>query len=233
MRRFCPTCGTVHLADEIDLGRAVTTCRACGSATTVHPSGPEAVRRRPKVLRPRHFSVRDDGTSLRIRYRWVWRKFTGPATMCLGWNSFVAAWYWLAIRAGDRGMWLAIFICIPHLAVGLFLVYATLAGLLNRTVIRATSESVRVWNGPVPWWGNRTLAVDQLEELSCNKGWDGQEGRERSDYVVTARVKGGSQVELVTDLYDPTQARFIRQELERWLKAGARGGGATPILGGP
>jgi hypothetical protein len=85
----------------------------------------------------------------------------------------------------------------------------------------------------VPWWGNRTLAVDQLEGLSCNKGWDAREGRERSDYVVTARVKGGSQVELVTDLYDPTQARFIRQELERWLKAGARGGGATPILGGP
>lgn len=217
MQRPCPSCGRLVSPDDGGV------CRACRSAG-VDPSRPAAQRRpRRKVPRPRHFSVRDDENSLRIRYCWVWRKFTGPASMCLAWNTFVVTWYWLALRAEERSWtWVAGIFGLPHLAVGLLVVYATLAGLLNRTVIRVTRESVRVWNGPLPWCRNRTLPADQLEGLSCEKGRDAEDDRERSDYVVNARLKGGSQVELVSELYDPAQARFLRQELERWLKIGER-----------
>src|SRR5262245_48532108 len=97
-------------------------------------------RKRPGIPRPPHYSVKDDARGLRISHRWIWDKFIGPAMMCLVWNSFVVLWYWSALRTGDGMMWLAMIICIPHVAVGLLLVYFTLAGLLNRTLIHVTSE---------------------------------------------------------------------------------------------
>jgi hypothetical protein len=136
--------------------------------------------------------------------------------MCLLWNSFVVLWYWNALRTGDRMMWLAIIICIPHVAVGLFLVYASLAGLLNRTLIKVTSEFLTVRQGPVPWWGNRSMRIDDLERLYCGKDTDPERQGWTYVYGVHALTKAASKVDLVTEL-DRAQALFIKQELERWL----------------
>src|SRR5262245_49807935 len=65
-------------------------------------------RNRPESPRPRHFFVKEDGRSLRVGFRWIWGRFTGPATMCLAWNCFVVLWYWNALRTGGPMMWLAI-----------------------------------------------------------------------------------------------------------------------------
>jgi hypothetical protein len=232
MQRFCPTCGTALSPDDLDIDRALATCRACNSVTGVDQFGLQPVgtrappatqrRKRQEVPRPSHFSVKDDGSSLRIRFRWIWRRFTGAATMCLVWNCFVVGWYWAALRTPEkRMMWFALVWCLPHAAIGLLLVYATLAGLLNRTVIKATSECLTVRNGPVPWWGNRRLLVDQLERLVCQK--DAAEAGHGWIYVycVNALTKEGGKVDLITEL-DSAQALFVKQELERWLKIGGR-----------
>lgn len=167
-------------------------------------------------------SVKEDGRSLRIRFCWIWRCFVGPAVMCLAWNTFVVLWYWSALRNADPAKWLAVIVCAPHAAIGLFLVYATLAGFLNRTVIQVTSEFLTVRHGPVPWWDNRRLPIDDIERLSCRKDADAGEHARIYVYAVAALTKGASKVDLLTHL-DRAQARFIHQELERWLKIGDHG----------
>ena len=116
------------------------------------PTAPRPVRRnRREIPRPSHYSVRDDGRSLRIRFRWIWHRFTNAACFCVVWTGFLVLWYWGALRNPEtRIMWFAIVWSIPFVAVGLLLVYATLAGLLNRTVIKVTSELLTVRHGPVP-----------------------------------------------------------------------------------
>jgi hypothetical protein len=185
----------------------------------------EARQNRQEVPRPDHFSVKEDARGLRIRFRWIWRRFTGPATMCIAWNSFVVGWYWNALRTGGPPMWLAVIFCSPHAVVGLLLVYATLAGFLNRTVIKVTSEFLTVWNGPVPWWGNRRLSIDALERLYCDREPEAVKHRWIHAYRVNALTKEASKVDLVTEL-DRAQALFIRQELDRWLNSHAHGVGA-------
>ncbi len=122
-------------------------------------------------------------------------------------------------------MWFVLIWSVPFIAIGLLLVYATLAGLLNRTVIKVTSEFLTVWHGPVPWWGNRRLRVDELDRLYCDK--DTTSGKDRGSrfFSVNALTKGASKVDLVTDLDNPTEALFIKQELERWLKIDDHGVG--------
>jgi hypothetical protein len=180
VQRFCPTCGTVLSPEDIDTDRALATCWACNSLTSADQFGAQVVgtrappspmrRNRQEIPRPRHFSVKEDGRSLRIRFRWIWRRFTKAASFCLFWNSGLVCWYWSALRTPEaRIMWFAVIWGIPFVAIGLLLVYATLAGLLNRTVIKVTSDFLTVWQGPVPWWGNRRLRVDELERLYCHK----------------------------------------------------------------
>src|SRR5262249_20227192 len=155
-------CGTLFQPGDLSVDRGLATCRACRSVTSLDQLGPPVsgttapprpVRRNRRAFpRPRHFSVRDDGSSLRIRFWWIWRSFTKAACICLLWNSFLVGWYWSALRTPEtRIMWFAVVWCLPHVAIGLLLVYATLAGLLNRTVIKVTSEFLTVWHGPVPW----------------------------------------------------------------------------------
>jgi hypothetical protein len=145
--------------------------------------------------------------------------------MCLVWNCLVVGWYWNAIGNGDGVMWPALIITLPHGAVGLALIYLTLAAVLNRTVITVTSESITVRTGPLPWSGNRSLPSDELEHLYCDKVSDEEEGARSSSYSVKGLTKGGSEVELVTDLDTRSEALFIIQELERWLKIGGPSAG--------
>src|SRR5262249_13296469 len=125
---------------------------------------------------------------------------------------------------GGPMMWLAMIFTLPHAAIGVFLVYATLAGLLNRTVVKVTSEFLTVRHGPVPCFGNRRMRVDELERLSCDKETDPETDGWRYVYSVNALTKGASKVDLVTNL-DSAQALFIKEELERWLHIEAHGVG--------
>lgn len=168
---------------------------------------------------PYDVSVGDDGSSLRIRFRWIWDSFTGPASVCLAWNSFLVVWFWGFLRIGGRLMWVGVIFGTPHVVIGLALVYATLAGLLNHTTINVTSELLTVRHGPVPWWGNRKVAVNEIEGLECRKNTDPKRQRHSRVYGVHVLTKEGDSVDLITDI-DRDRALFIKQEVERWLGLG-------------
>jgi hypothetical protein len=171
----------------------------------------------PPARPPPHFFVKDDGSTLRIGFRLIGRLSAGGVLIILVWNCFVGLWYWHALRTGGPWMWLAIIFTIPHGIIGLFLVYATLATLLNRTVITVTSEFLTARTGPLPWSGNRTLPTDEIEELNCDQEPDAAERERHYGYRINALTKTAGTVELVKEL-DRAQALFIKQELARWLK---------------
>jgi hypothetical protein len=135
-------------------------------------------------------------------------------------------WYWSALKAPETGiMWFALLWSVPFVAVGLFLAYATLAGLLNRTVIKVTSEFLTVRHGPVPsWYGNRRLRIDELGGFSCEADADAVKHRRSRVYGVHVRTKGAGKVDLVTNL-DGAEALFIKQALERCLNLDGGGAG--------
>jgi hypothetical protein len=224
MRIPCPTCGKSISAADIHIDGALATCRACNSVTSVNPPGlhlvPTAVRS-AATSPPSDLSVQDDGSSLLITIRSIWRRrFLETALVCVGWNSAVAVCYWLVLTSGDPYRWLPLIILIPHTGFGLLFVYLSLARFLNRTVIEVTPEFLTVRHGPVPWPGDLTLPVDELKRFYCyNKGSRATSGCIQFN-CVGAMTKGGSIVDLVIRLPDIAQALVIKQALECWLKIG-------------
>lgn len=104
-----------------------------------------------------------------------------------------------------------------HVAAGVGLTYFTICGFVNSTRVMANYESLRVRHGPLPWFGNRDvprLDIDQL--FTKEKVVQGKNGPSRS-YELHARLRSGRDVKLVTGLSEAEQARFMEQELERFL----------------
>lgn len=103
--------------------------------------------------------------------------------------------------------------------VALATTYIALGGVLNRTTITVHGGALSVRHGPLPWWGNRTIATADLQRVFFREvGPTGPfERRPAKDYGVGALLKNGQTLNLVSALPDIPQARFIAQTIETHL----------------
>jgi hypothetical protein len=168
-----------------------------------------------EIPRPRRISINDDGSTLRISFWWIRPGFINGIIISFLWNSFMVGWYWYwtVFRPPGREIWLGVVCGVPFAASGLLVLYATLALLLNRTVIRVTSELVTVRHGPLPLRRNRSLQTNELERLYCAT----VKNRKSCSYTVGGELKGPTKIDLITNINNLAEALFIKQEVERWL----------------
>lgn len=221
MQLHCESCNNLIPAEDIDLGTTLAKCRACntvmnfGSQLGVQARG-ETARTRSPVPQPASFRVEETGNGIRITWRWFAPAFLFLLFFCIAWDSFLVFWYSMAF--GTNAPWIFKVFPIAHLAVGIGLTYFTLSGFLNRTVIELTPELLKVEHGPLPWPGNRTLPVLDVDQLYCKDRFQPvQRGRPSLTYQVCALLKDGRTVTLLSWLTERDQALFVEQTLEKWL----------------
>jgi hypothetical protein len=158
----------------------------------------------------------DWGSSLTIVHRWFSPKYIGLVVFCVFWDGFLVFWYSMAFTTGAP----LVMVLFPliHLAVGVFLTYATAAGFVNRTRIQVEPDSLTIRHGPMPWPGNRTISSIDIEQLfTKEKVSHGKHGTTIT-YELHAAVREGGKVKLVSGLDDPDQVLYMEQEIEARLK---------------
>jgi hypothetical protein len=62
------------------------------------------------------------------------------------------------------------------------------------------------------------VRTDELERLHCDKDTSSVEDGGTCSYSVNGLTKRAGKIDLVTELDNPAEALFIKQEVERWLK---------------
>lgn len=124
------------------------------------------------------------------------------------------AWHALAL---SMGAWFMSLFGLVHTAVGIGLLYYTLAGFLNTTSIRVGRGSMNIRIGPIPWPGNKTLDTFDLEQFFCTEKIQHGKNGPNYSYEVHAVDKHNVQKSIVTGLGDANQALYLEQELERFL----------------
>jgi hypothetical protein len=85
---------------------------------------------------------------------------------------------------------------------------------VNRTRIAVENGVLSVRHGPLPWPGNRTIAVAELAQLFCEEVIGNKGSR---SYRVSALLKSGRKTQVLRGLGQADQALFIEQALERRL----------------
>lgn len=171
---------------------------------------------RPRVPVPAVVRIEKEGKRARIVQRWFSLKYIPMAFFCIAWDSFLCFWYGMTL--GNHAPWIFIVFPIAHLAVGIGLSYSTLCGFVNRTVLEVTPEELSVWFEPLPWLGEKTIAVRHLKQLYCVEKTQRSDSGTTHHYKLMAVTQDGRQMELLSNLDAPDVALFFEQQIEDWLK---------------
>jgi hypothetical protein len=221
----CPSCGG---RSRFATDSEVFTCEYCGNQHVFNvprqmpqrrpASGEEGARNRPSMPRPNNVSLRKRGQNLELTWRWFSFKFIPLAFFCIAWDSFLCFWYGMALKMLSSGSfaWIMVVFPIAHVAVGVGLTYATLAGFLNTSTLRVDGQYFILHHDPLPWSGELKLPVSELEQIYCQLKHKSGEN-ESTTYTLSAALKDGRKIELLKDLDSPDIGVFMEQQLERWL----------------
>ncbi len=235
MRVHCGDCGEPIVSADVDLSSGLARCRACDGVTDARrqlasPTGlaraststSASLRPRPEglavielgPLTPPTRGYRDNDRALRparFERRWFAPVAVFMVFFCLAWDSFLAVWWFMALRSGHYGM--AVF-TLGHVVAGAWMTYSTASTLVNRSVLTLTDEAVSVRHGPLPWGGNVTLAREDVRQWYCVEGAKQPRGvlSASGRYRLMALLRDGSSRELWS-LPDAQTALFLKHEL--------------------
>lgn len=235
----CPQCKEPVSAADVNLVALVAKCVRCANIFLVStPMQPETeqhpVPRREELLPPIPRSIRVEGVlapatvvadyrsypvnalaPVRIEYRWFQITTVFALFFALVWDSFLVFWYGFGFTM--KAPWIMLAFPIGHVAVGVAITKAALAGLFNRTTFDLDSARLFVKTGPIRWpWtkGSITIAIANLRQLAVLVHAGSKGGR---TYGVIAHLHDGSTEELLAGLPDDRSARFIERAIERQL----------------
>lgn len=246
MRVRCGDCGQPIPSGDVDLSSGLARCRACDGLTDVRaqlaPGSGLAVTATPAAVRPRPDGLaltelgpltppargyRDNDRAprpVRVTRRWFSPSAIFMVFFCLAWDSFLAVWWFMALRSGHYGM--AVF-TLGHVVAGAWITYSTASALVNRSELTLTDDAVSVRHGPLPWGGNVTLARADVRQWFCvesarqPRAVGGAKGR----YRLMALMRDGSTRELWS-LPDAQTALYLKHELSDRM-----GLPVTPVAG--
>lgn len=185
---FCPNCAALVVADDINIAALVGKCAGCNHIFRLPLADVPAVGRGGTLALEEGPPSRPSGIvhepgfdgELNLRMRWFTPGLIFLLFFCIAWDGFLVFWYSMAL-IGDppKGgqFWLMVLFPICHVAVGVGLTYFTLAGFLNQTRVRIDRDELDVRHGPVPWWGNRRVAVSEIQgvEIDATSTENGQQ----------------------------------------------------------
>ena len=91
--------------------------------------------------------------------------------------------------------------------------YYVLAGLLNKTHIFISNDTVAVKHGPIPWLGNNRIESSFISDIYCEK----KTVKGYTNYKVISRLKDSTEVVLASDLRDEGHALLIANSINKYL----------------
>ncbi|MFN8373289.1 MAG: hypothetical protein U0694_10500 [Anaerolineae bacterium] len=228
MQIHCRYCASEIPAANINLDKLLAKCSNCNAVFSIagemglaQGEKPKAAAKRMSVPLPTRVSMDETAGELVIRRKWFSPVSTLPLTFfAVIWNGFLVFWYSIALSSGEGQMALCGSL---HLAVGLFLTYWVAAQFINETVITANAETLDIKSGPIPTTGNKALTAVDIAQIYCMEKISRGRRSTTVTYEVAAIMQDQRRESLLTGLYNPEQALFIEQEVERFLGIENRG----------
>ncbi len=229
MQLFCRSCGAEISADGINLQTMMAKCTKCNAvfsfADMYADIEPKAAKKANAyaydIPQPGGVTMRHDGMDL-VLVR-DWNRLNGA--LALGFGVFWLVMLFVIMRPffsdfpGSQMPVTFIFALFPFF--GVYMMVSGLYGLLNQTMIRVGSGSLRTAHAPLPWPGKHFDAHD-LEQLFVSQKVSTSSGRSGRSTTITYRVEAvtrtGERVKILQGLESPEQAQFIEQEIERYLR---------------
>jgi hypothetical protein len=224
MKLNCPNCGRSIPAEDVNIALAIAKCSGCDQVFNFAKEvGLPALRPDSKtpVPMPPKFTVEELGSELVIRWSWYSHAVWFLLFFCIFWDGFLIFWYSMAFFGASQGMGAVaiLFLLFPllHVAVGVGLTYFVFCSFINSTVIRISQGELTVRHGPLPWFGNHTLATFEISQLYCSEKVSNNRRGYHVHYDLNVMRSDNTKLSLLT-LEELDQVLYLEQKLESCLK---------------
>lgn len=218
MELNCKSCGDEIASKNVNIDLGVAKCGNCGamfSLGAARGGRRDDDEEREEVGMPKGMQVRRSGSGLQIRWRWFSVKFIILTFLCLFWNGFMVVWFTAAIR-NERPMMMAF--GSLHALVGLGLLYYTIAGYVNSTLITLSKKRLTIKHGPIPAAKNKDIRADQIKQVFCTEKIRRSRNGTHYSYEVHAILRGSKREKLLAGLERVEQGLYLEQEIEEFLE---------------
>jgi hypothetical protein len=167
----------------------------------------------------------DNGSSFKISRRWFSFIHIFTLFFSLIWNGFLVVWYKIAFGISahsdssipDFAALLPLLFPIVHVAVGLGLLYFSLCGIFNKTIIEVNMGELSVRHTPLPWKGNVKVNVSDIEQLYCVDKVTYSRNGSSTSYGVNLVLKSNRTIRLINGIPDKEQVLSIENIIEKRL----------------
>lgn len=214
----CPNCGASIRSEDINIDQLIAKCSQCHTLFGFDTMLKQVKRTRPEVPLPPGIEAMSYLSELNLEISW--RKTTNAGFFIfftIFWNAILIPFIVVALTQGE---WVILLFISIHLLVGLSLLYYTLTILLNVTYITVNRRELIIEHKPLqmPFYPNRRLPVSDLDQLFIDKYVESRTNNSPNfAYAVRALSKGDKRIRIVKGLKNQDQARYIEQEVERFL----------------
>jgi hypothetical protein len=243
MQITCSSCGAPVAARDVNLDRMLAKCESCNGVFDISAQAPlpEGAAHMPKARRlvrmPRGIRVVVDekllaggpgetGEPYRVSAApqphvvlvrsWFRPMLLFMAFWCVLWDGFLLLFYSTALfgKPANAHVLVPLWFPLGHLAAGVVVTYTTICGFVNTTRIAIESGVLSVRHGPLPWPGNRVVAIASIAQLFCKEHVGNKGAR---SYSVNALLTDGTTSKVLKGLTDAEQALYVEQIIEKRL----------------
>jgi hypothetical protein len=167
---------------------------------------------------PEGMTLTENKSQLTLQWRWFSVMHIALMGFSVIWLGFLFVWYRIALSGDFDGeiAWLILLFPIGHLAVGVGMFYSALAGLLNRTTLTVSRQSLQVKHSPLWMPGQCEIPAKELTQLFCKEKRYENKGSVTYRYLLYALLKSGSEKKLLT-LDTQEYAQWLEHKIESYL----------------
>ncbi len=161
--------------------------------------------------------VEEHGNELTITKRWFGYGVLFLIMFAIIWDGFLIVWYGMAFAGGAPTI--AILFPLLHVAAGIGITYTAITGLVNSTVLKINDNALTIKHGPLPWPGNKTVDVTDIEQFYVKQSAHTKDGNTTYSYMVRAKSSTGKDIKIlkIPNWKDADEALKIERLIENHL----------------
>ncbi|MCB1177566.1 MAG: hypothetical protein KDK36_08325 [Leptospiraceae bacterium] len=221
MKLHCETCKKLILSPYINLDSLVAKCTSCNESFSfkekLEPTDPfKTPTIQSKRLRlPDGIKFKKRPNKIEITFSWFKWKTLLFFGFSIYWvfqhfTDFVNFFTHFNVDYGFPAFFYSFY--------GLFFIYLSLTGFINKTKIVVKRDDLVIKVGPIPAKGNRKLDVREFEQLYCKSEEKDFWIAKFVEYQVFAVMRDYTHELIVDGLAEKEQAQYIEHEIEKFLR---------------
>lgn len=176
-----------------------------------------------QLLIPKEISLKDTKRELTIKKKWfdygrvLQLILAIILNFCVGFVIYSVAQY-----NASNGFFVGIIIVVSVIALfsqalGLWMLYQAICGLLNTTVIKVDHSAITIHFKPLPWFGAKTINKTDIVQLHVSERDYSDADLKHVSYQLQVILKDSDPIYLLKNLDTPEQAQFIEEKIQQYL----------------